>query len=406
MTIKNFSQYLLEEKSTAYFTFGRMNPPTVGHGKLLDKLASVSKSNPYFVFVSQSQDSKKNPLSYSDKIKHLRKMFPKHGRSILINKSVRNVFDALVHLYEKGFTDVVMVVGADRVVDFRTLIEQYNGKQARHGFYNFKSIDVVSAGQRDPDAEGIEGMSASKQRQNAAENDFASFSQGIPRALNTRDTRKLFNDVRKGMGLSEESEFVNHVSLEPVSERRERYIKGELFTIGDHVVVKESGEIGDISWRGSNYLVVTLDEDVSKRLWLEDVEQLDELVLPDTLAKLEPKLDRFLHRVVNKKAYKKAIRFYINYFENEWSKKDDPEGALWKVAQTTGADFRNLKMILNKMAGAGDIDNKYAIKEQDETAVDKAREKVDKQKEQNKDKYDRILDRARLVAARRKNRET
>ena len=200
--INSFTQYLVEEEKVVYFTFGRMNPPTIGHGKLLDKLASMSGRNPYKVYVSQSIDAKKNPLSYTDKVKHVRKMFPKHARQIMINRNVKTAIDAAVELYDQGFRKIVMIVGADRIREFDVLLNKYNGKEARHGFYNFKDIKVVSAGERDPDAEGIEGMSASKMRGFASENDFTSFSQGLPNTMSNRDAKKLFNDVRKGMGLS------------------------------------------------------------------------------------------------------------------------------------------------------------------------------------------------------------
>ena len=144
--INSFSEYLVEEERVVYFTFGRMNPPTIGHGKLLDILATKSGRNPYRVYLSQSSDPKKNPLSYSDKIKHTRKMFPKHGRAIMINKKIKNAMDVLTSLYDEGFRKVVMVVGSDRIREFDILMKKYNGKTSRHGFYNFKSIDVISAG--------------------------------------------------------------------------------------------------------------------------------------------------------------------------------------------------------------------------------------------------------------------
>lgn len=274
--IPSFSQYLIEEQKTAYFTFGRMNPPTIGHGKLLDKLSTTSGKNPYFVYLSQTQDAKKNPLSYSDKVKHARKMFPKHARSILINKSVRVPIDIMVDLYNKGFNNVVMVVGSDRVREFEVLLNKYNNQKARHGFYNFESIKVVSAGDRDPDAEGVEGMSASKQRANAADNDFTTFSQGLPKEVSNRDARKLFNDVRAGMGLKEQNTFKNHISLEPVSEEREAYVKGDLFELGDQVIVKESDEMGLITYLGANYVIVEFSEGNVARKWIKDVEKIEE----------------------------------------------------------------------------------------------------------------------------------
>ena len=274
--IKGFSDYLVEDTKVAYFTFGRMNPPTMGHEKLMDNLSAKAGKNPYFVFLSQTQDKKKNPLDYNAKVKHARKMFPRHARRIMANKKIRTAFDAASYLYEQGYTRIVMVVGSDRVREFDMLLNKYNGNKGRHGFYNFKSIDVASAGARDPDAEGVEGMSASKLRDFASKNDYTSFSQGLGSGVSNKDSKKLFLDVRKGMGLKEETEFKRHVELAPVSEAREKFVKGELFTVGEQVVVKDTDEVGTISHLGSNYVIVQLGEEKFVRKWLEAVESVDE----------------------------------------------------------------------------------------------------------------------------------
>ncbi len=274
--IKSFNEYLIEEKNIAYFTFGRMNPPTAGHEKLLDNLSAKSGKNPYFIFLSQSQDPKKNPLDYSSKVKHVRKMFPRHARRVMVNRKVRTVFDAASYLYDQGHRKVAMVVGSDRVREFETLLNKYNGKKGQHGFYNFKDIQIISAGARDPDAEGVEGMSASKLRSFASDNDFASFSQGLGKNMNTKDSKKLFTDVRKGMGIKEETVFKRHVELESVSETREKFVKGELFTVGDQVVIKESEEVGTVTVLGSNYVVIEVQEGKTLRKWLDAVEKLEE----------------------------------------------------------------------------------------------------------------------------------
>lgn len=276
--IKNFSQFLVEEQREVFFTFGRMNPPTIGHGKVMDVLAAKSGKSDYKVFISQTQDKKKNPLSYNDKVKHARKMFPKHARNIIINKKVKTPIDALVALYNQGYKHVTMVVGSDRVTQFSTLFDQYNGVKARHGFYNFQSLKVVSAGERDPDSDGVEGMSASKQRENAKGNDFVSFSQGVPKAMSNADARKLFNDVRTGMGLKEEKEFKNHISFQPVSEAREKFVQGELFEVGDQVVIKESDEVATVSVLGANYVIIETAEGKKLRKWLDAVELVEKRV--------------------------------------------------------------------------------------------------------------------------------
>lgn len=274
--VNSFSQFLIEEEREVYFTFGRMNPPTIGHGKLLDKLSKKSGRIPYKIFLSQSQDQKKNPLSYSDKIKHVRRMFPKHARSVMIDKKVKTAIDTLVKLNDEGYKKVNMVVGSDRVREFEVLFNKYNGVKGRHGIYNFKSINVVTAGERDPDAEGASGASATKQRQMAADNNYSSFAQGLPSDMSNKDTKKLFNDVRKGMGLSEEKVFKNHVQLEKVSEVREQYVKGNLFDIGEEVVIKATDEVGTISFLGTNYVVVEMSDNKKLRKWLNDIAPMSE----------------------------------------------------------------------------------------------------------------------------------
>lgn len=277
--IKDFKSYLVEEAKEVYFTFGRMNPPTIGHGKVLDTIAQKAKGADWKVYVSQSTGAK-DPLSYSDKVKHLRKMFPKHGRNIMVDKGVKSVFDIAAKLYDQGYKKITMVVGEDRLREFDVLLNKYNGKKARHGFYNFESINVVSAGRRDPDAEGVEGMSASKQRANAKENDYQSFTQGVPKGMSDRDTRRLFNDVRKGLGLKEEHSFKRHIELPKVSDLREQFVKGELFELGDTVVIKESDEVGTVSVLGANYVIVECG-DRKIRKWLDAVELVEKKAVQD-----------------------------------------------------------------------------------------------------------------------------
>ena len=201
--MKTYQTFVTEKKGdTAVFTFGRFNPPTVGHEKLVTAVQNVarSKGGEYFVYPSHSQDPKRNPLSQPQKIKYMRKMFPKHKKNIASSMG-KNALDVAVEIYDKGFTNLVMVVGSDRVQDFKKLLDRYNGEKKAHGFYDFDKIEVVSAGERDPDAEGVEGMSASKMRAAAVAGDFKSFRMGTPESLSDADTKKMFNDVRKGMRL-------------------------------------------------------------------------------------------------------------------------------------------------------------------------------------------------------------
>jgi len=273
--MKSFSRYLVEGKSAITFSFGRLNPPTIGHGKLLDKMKSVSGPNQYRMYLSQSHDPKKNPLSYRDKVKWARKMFAKHGRSIIYDPKLINVFDIATKLHNEGFTDITMVVGSDRIREFNILLNKYNNVKGRHGFYNFKSINVVSAGERDPDAEGVTGMSASKMRAAAGDNDFSSFSKGIPSEISLKDSKKMFNDVRLGMGLKESTNYRNHVRLDKVSDAREQYIKGDLYLPGDLVEDKDGNEYV-VSYCGANYLIVEDAKGNQSRKWLNDVSIIEE----------------------------------------------------------------------------------------------------------------------------------
>ena len=253
-TLKSFKQFSEEKKKEVVFTFGRFNPPTIGHGKLLAKVAAAAIGNDYRIYASQSSDPKKNPLEYKEKIRVMRKMFPNHGRNIIEDKNAKTALHIASILHDQGFTKITMVVGSDRIKEFQKLLNTYNGAKGRHGYYDFKDgIDVVSAGERDPDAEGVSGMSASKMRQAAIDGDFKSFMLGIPKAYGKGMT--LFNLLRKRMGLKEKKNFREHIELPTLSEIRERYIAGEVFNEGDTVYVGEIAVV--IKERKSNYVVCT-----------------------------------------------------------------------------------------------------------------------------------------------------
>jgi hypothetical protein len=186
-----------EDEVHHVFAFGRMNPPTVGHGALVDKvkeLASAKKAS-HSIVISHSQDPEKNPLTPEQKIKHAKRMFP--GASISAATAEEPTFmHQLKRLHAKGVTHITMVAGSDRIDEYKKLLDRYNGPGKE---FNFKNIDVVSAGERDPDAEGVEGMSASKMRGHAMANKFSEFKKGIPAHVHAEHAREMFDDVRKGM---------------------------------------------------------------------------------------------------------------------------------------------------------------------------------------------------------------
>ena len=203
--MKDLKDFLIEASPKgAVFTFGRFNPPTTGHELLVKKLVGSTRGGyTPFLFTSHSQDKKKNPLSYRDKISFLNNFF---GNKVSVpNSPARNVFDIAVYLYKNGYTSVRMVVGSDRVREFKLLLNKYNGVDARHGFYKFDNIEVISAGERDPDSDDVTGMSASKMRAFAMEGDFESFEKGVPSTGRKTQAHRLYTAIRKGMGLSEET---------------------------------------------------------------------------------------------------------------------------------------------------------------------------------------------------------
>ena len=176
---------------TAVVAFGRMNPPTIGHAKLVDKIKSIPGD--HLLFLSQTQNAKDNPLSFDQKVRFAKASF--QGIEIG-NKDVRTPIDMMQKLEGLGYTDIVYVAGSDRVSSFEKLFPKYNGTD-----YDFNSIEVVSAGERDPDAEGAEGMSASKMRKAAIEGNFEAFQQGV---ANPRIAKEMYDAIRQAMGIQDE----------------------------------------------------------------------------------------------------------------------------------------------------------------------------------------------------------
>src|SRR6056300_283025 len=269
--MRSFREISEARGDTAVFTFGRFNPPTTGHEKLIDAMSREQSKNAgsiMYVYPSKSQNAKKDPLPYAKKVAYMKKMFPKHARNIIVDKA-RNVFEIAVSLHNKGHKAIVMVVGSDRVDEFNSLLNKYNGVEARHGYYGFDDIKVVSAGERDPDAEGVTGMSASKMRAAASANDFNSFAQGLPSGF--ADGKKLFADVRKHMGIRESFNGLNYVMTEE-DVIRDMYVRGEVLTIGDEVTDLYTGVTGKIIRRGTNYLTFAEEDGTTHKKWLYEIQ--------------------------------------------------------------------------------------------------------------------------------------
>ena len=252
------------------FTFGRFNPPTIGHEKLINKVASV-RADDYRIYLSRSEDAKKNPLGANEKLNVMKSMFPRHARKIQIN-TTNMILDICTELHNQGVTEIFMVVGSDRVREFETIINKYNDIKSRHGHYNFDNVNVLSAGERDPDAEGASGMSASKMRAAASKGDLASFKRGLPRGVNAND---LMKKVRKGMQLAAgyvpetEKSVVSLVEFEQ-QQIRDLYIREQIFNIGDEVNYIKEDMKGKIVRKGTNYIVVEDNKNNLHKAWIWD----------------------------------------------------------------------------------------------------------------------------------------
>ena len=288
--MRNFKDLIEARGDTAVFTLGRFNPPTTGHEKLIIKLDSVAKKNssPMYVFPTHTNDPAKNPLPHGLKVAYMKKMYKKYAKNIQISKA-RNVFEVAKVLFDKGHKSIIMVVGSDRVTEFTKLLEKYNGVESTHGYYEFENIEVVSAGERDPDAEGVSGMSASKMRAAAADGDKDSFLQGVPTTF--KDGDKLYSDVRKNMGIREERDMGDMSDFEQV---RDAYLTGKIWNVGD--VVESKGVTGEIVRKGTNYLSFVSEDGKVYKAWLHDI-QVDQVVEASSKTKkLPPHLAKFFDK--------------------------------------------------------------------------------------------------------------
>jgi len=259
-----------ETTETLTVAFGRFNPPTVGHGKLLSAAQKAAAGEDLKIYPSRSQDPKKNPLDPDMKISFMKKMFPEFEENIVNDSDMRTIFNVLTTADEDGYRNVNIVVGSDRQAEFENLATKYNGD-----LYNFENIRVISAGVRDADAEGVEGMSASKMRKAVVDGDFDSFRRGTPKELDDGETQALFDAVRTGMKLKAKKKEVTEMwEIAPKCDPRglrDNYISGKIFNLGDIVENLNTGLIGKIIRRGTNHLICVTEENYMFKSWIRDV---------------------------------------------------------------------------------------------------------------------------------------
>ena len=268
------SQTSGEATETLTVAFGRFNPPTVGHGKLLSAAKKASAGEDLKIYPSRSQDPKKNPLDPDMKISYMKKMFPEYEENIINDDEMRSIFNVLTTADEQGYRSVNIVVGSDRQAEFENLATKYNGE-----LYDFEEIRVISAGVRDADAEGVEGMSASKMRKAVMDDDFRAFRSGTPKELDDGEAQALFDAVRAGMKIKKKKEVAEMWEVAPKIDPkglREQYVNGFIYRIGDIVENLNTGLIGKIIRRGTNHLICVTEEDYMFKSWIRDVMEYTE----------------------------------------------------------------------------------------------------------------------------------
>jgi hypothetical protein len=313
----------VEDRGSLTIAFGRFNPPTTGHEKLLNTVAMVAGKGEYKIYPSRSNDPKKNPLDPDTKISVMRQMYPKHSERIVNDSNSKTIFDVLKQAHADGYSSVNIVVGSDRQPEFEKLANSYNGK-----LYDFAAINVVSAGERDPDADDVSGMSASKLRQAAAEGDFETFRKGTPKNLDDEATKQLFMTLRKSMKIKEGWSLWEIAPKFDWENLRENYITKKIFQVGDLVENLNTGLVGRIIRRGTNYLICVTEDNIMFKSWIRDVAEKKEMEVPSN--NLKGLIKKAVKRIDNN----------IDGFVDKDDPKTGPYGAFIPQAKNTPKFFR------------------------------------------------------------------
>ena len=314
------------EGDTLTTAFGRFNPPTSGHEKLLQAARKAAAGGQLKIYPSRSQDPKKNPLDPDMKISYMKKMFSDFEEEIINDSEMKTIFDVLSTAFEDGYKNVNIIVGADRQAEFENLAQKYNGE-----LYDFDNIRVISAGVRDSDAEGVEGMSASKLRKAVLDDDMVAFKKGTPKGLKDADVQALFDAVRTGMN-AKKKKVKESYELWEVAPRidqtglRENYVKKNIFNIGDLVENLNTGLVGRIIRRGANHLICLTTEQNMFKSWIKDVMEYTEVRMKSRMRdKTHPNTlvgtTGYLKNAMAATGTKKIKNFDIKEFLNKYRKK-------------------------------------------------------------------------------------
>ena len=256
-----------DDEADMTVSFGRFNPPTTGHERLMNKVKQVAGKGNYEIYPSRSNHPDKNPLDPDTKIGYMQQMFPNHAKHIMNNPNTRTIFDALKGANERGAKSVNIVVGQDRQKEFENLANKYN-----NNLYKFDRIKVISAGDRDPDGDGISAMSASKLRKAAADDDFDTFRTGIPQSFGDDKARELYAAIQKGMKIKKQQNEMWRIAPKfDWRNLRENYMNGNVFQVGDTVENDNTGLIGKIIRTGANHIIAVTEDNMMFKSWIKDI---------------------------------------------------------------------------------------------------------------------------------------
>ena len=297
--------------------FGRFNPPTVGHEKLLNRVKSVAGKGEYAIYPSRSNDPKKNPLDPDEKISYMQQMFPKHSERIVNDPESKTIFDVLKKSNAAGARSINIVVGADRLKEFENLANKYNGE-----LYDYDRIRVISAGERDAESEGVEGMSASKLRKAVSSDDFESFSKGLPKGFGDENMKKLYSSLKKSMGVSEMWMIAPKFDWKNL---RENYVNENIFNVGDIVENDNTGLVGKILRRGANYIIAVTEGNMMFKSWIKDLSEwtnVSGVPADQRLIGTDAHL-KYIQSISHPQAYRTVpIKKFINKFRAKRAKKN------------------------------------------------------------------------------------
>ena len=308
--------------------FGKFNPPANSHLKLFNFAKSAAAGSDLKIYPSRTQDPKKNPMDPDTKIEYMKKMFPNFEENIINDENAKTIFDVLQAAEEDGYSEVTIVAGADRVAEFRSLAMKQNGN-----LYNFEDISVVPGGEQDVDSDSSSGNNSAKLRKSVTENDYTGFKSGLPKNLSDKDAKKLFSLIKKNMKIN----VKENISLWEIAPRldykslRENYIRNKIFKVGNIIENLNTGLVGKIIRRGTNYLICVTEENIMFKSWIHDVMEKNEQEIPSKNLKTLSK--KAVQRVDNN----------IDGFVDKNDPKTGPYGAFIPQAKNYGSNFRKLK---------------------------------------------------------------